>query len=139
MTLETELRRLKAVHAAFAAQGPASLPVWKALMADDFRLVSIDGKATPGLGFIAAQGSRDDALAYLWGIFDDWELVHYSPLHYLAEGDMIAVFGVCAYRHKHTDKVAQCSMADLWRFRDGLAVEVTDIFDTARAAAAAVP
>ncbi|MGD9502514.1 MAG: nuclear transport factor 2 family protein [Methyloceanibacter sp.] len=63
---------------------------------------------------------------------------HYTPQHFVCEGESIAMFGVCAYRHKGTGKTAECRIACLWRFRDGKAVEMTEIFDTARAVAAAI-
>jgi uncharacterized protein len=47
------------------------------------------------------------------------------------------MFGTCAYINKRTGKKAECNVAGLWRFENGQAIEFTDMFDTAIAAAAA--
>ena len=47
------------------------------------------------------------------------------------------MFGKCAYRNKKTGKTAECRIANLWKFENGKAVALTDVWDTALAAAAA--
>lgn len=137
--MQKNLARLKAAYAAWSEQGPNALPVWRDLLADDFVIRSVDGKAAPAVDFAVAKGTRDAALAYLWGIFDQWDMVHYTPGQYVAEGERIAVFSDCAFRNKATGKVAELRIANLWRFRDGRAVELVEAFDTAPALQAATP
>lgn len=137
--MQKNLARLKAAYAAWSEQGPNALPVWRDLLADDFVIRSVDGKAAPAVDFAVAKGTRDAALAYLWGIFDQWDMVHYTPGQYVAEGERIAVFSDCAFRNKATGKVAELRIANLWRFRDGRAVELVEAFDTAPALRAATP
>jgi len=54
----------------------------------------------------------------------DWEMIHYTPAEFLADGDRVAVFGTCAFRNRKTGKVAETHVANLWRFRDGRVVEI---------------
>jgi ketosteroid isomerase-like protein len=137
MSAREHLWKLKAGYAAWNDSLGDSLDVWREMMDERFRLTSID-ETSPGMGFAADRDTREDALDYLAAIFDEWEMVHYTPQTYVCEGDNIAVFGKCAYRYRRTGKVAECRIACLWRFKDGKAIEMTDIWDTAVAAAATV-
>jgi ketosteroid isomerase-like protein len=130
------LARLKAAYAAWNDRKGDSLDVWRELMDPGFRLTSW-GENTPGLEFSAPRSSREEALHYLSAILDDWAMIHYTPNHFVCEGDWIAMFGSCAYTHKRTGKSAECKIAGLWRFENGKAMELTDMFDSAVAAAAA--
>lgn len=134
-----DLARLKAAYAAWSERGPNALPVWRDLLADDFVISSVDGRTARAVEFAVERGSRDAALAYLWGIFDQWDMGHYTPETFVCEGDRIAVFASCAFRNKETGKVAEFRIANLWRFRDGRAVELVEVFDTAPALKAAKP
>jgi uncharacterized protein len=136
MAARENLQRLKAGYAAWHDRKGASLDVWREMMDERFSLLSMN-EGTPGLGFAVDRHSRDDALAYLGAIFQEWEMVHYTPETFVADDDNIAMFGTCAYRNKATGKVAECRIANLWQFRNGKAVAMTDIWDTAIAAAAA--
>ena len=107
-------------------------------MSESFRIASMDESA-PGLGFAQDSSSKPQSLAYLTGIFDDWEMVHYTPKTFVEEGNKIAMFGKCAYRHKKTRKTVECWIANLWEFRNGKLVSLIDVFDSAKAAAAATP
>ena len=72
-------------------------------------------------------------------ITKDWSMVHWTPETYVAEGERVAVFGTCAWTSKATGKVADVRIAHLWQFENGAAVSLTEIFDSARAVAAATP
>ena len=56
---------------------------------------------------------------------------------FIADGDRVAVIGHCSWTNKRTGKVAESAKVDIWRFRDGKAVEFHEFFDTAAVAAAA--
>ncbi|MGE0501252.1 MAG: nuclear transport factor 2 family protein [Rhizobiaceae bacterium] len=136
--MEEELVALKAAYKAWGERGWYALDVWRDLMDEEFTIhTTVDG-TTPGLAFAAERNGRNEALIYLSGIFEDWDMVHYTPEHYLCQAPMIAMFGRCAYRHKKTGRVADCAIACLWRFENGRAVAFTEVFDTARAARAAI-
>lgn len=137
--MQRDLARLKAAYAAWSEKGPNALPAWRELLADDFVIRSVDGRTAPAVEFAVERGCRDAALAYLWGIFDQWDMGHYTPEAFVCEGDRIAVFADCAFRNKETGKVAEFRIANFWRFRDGRAVELVEVFDTAPAMKAAKP
>jgi ketosteroid isomerase-like protein len=64
-------------------------------------------------------------------------MVHWTPETFVGDGDQIAMFGRCGWRHQTTNKVADIAIAHLWTFKEGKAVEVKEIFDSARVVAAA--
>ena len=133
---QDNLTRLKAGYAAWHDRKGDSLDIWREMMDEGFTLASMD-ESTPGLGFAVDRHSRDESLAYLGAIFDEWEMVHYTPETFVDGGDNIAMFGKCAYRNKKTGKLCECRIANLWTFRDGKATSLTDVWDTAIAATAA--
>lgn len=135
---ENNLARLKAIYAAWHDRKGDCLDLFRDIMADQIVLRSMD-ENQPGLAFATDCCTRDQALGYLGGIFRDWDMEYYTPDHYLADGDRIAVFGRCGYRNKATGKLADCRIATMWRFEGDKAVEFIDIFDSARAVAAATP
>jgi ketosteroid isomerase-like protein len=139
MSTEHNLAKLKAAYAAWNDHKGASLDVFRELMDENIRLTNW-GEEADALPFAAApRGSREAALQYLGEILNDWTMIHYTPQQFVCEGDHIAMFGTCAWTNKATGKQAACKVAGLWRFKDGKAVEFTDMFDTAVAAAAATP
>ena len=111
---------------------------WVDLMADDVEMRSVADGA-PGMTFSAPRKGKAAAHGYFAALDAEWEMLHYTVHDLIADGDRVAVFGVCAYRNRKTGKTAETHVANRWRFRDGLAVEFFELYDTARAFAAASP
>lgn len=134
------LTRLKNLYVAWDATKGDCRDVFARILADKVSLGSMD-ESQPGLAFAAdrIEVGREEALDYFAAIFVEWEMEFYRPIHFVAEGDRIAMFGECAYRNRATRKVAECRIACLWRFEGAQAVEFIDVFDSARAVAAATP
>ena len=64
----------------------------------------------------------------------------HAALHvdeFIAQGDSVVARGSTAWVNKKTGKKAETPKVDFWRFRDGMAVEFYEYFDTACVAAAA--
>lgn len=115
-----------------------SVATWVAIMADDIQMRSVADGA-PGMEFSAKRAGKAAAHGYFSALEADWEMLHYTVHDIIAYGDRVAVFGVCAFRNRKTGKTAETHVANRWRFRDGLAVEYFELYDTAKAFAAAVP
>lgn len=133
---ESDLERLKATYQAWH-DSKGDKDVWLNVMGDDVCIRSMD-ETSPGLEFAKDRFSRQEAVDYLGGILDAWSMIHWTPETFVCEGDLIAMFGRCAWTSKTTGKSADVRIAHLFRSRDGKVVEMTEIFDSARAAAAAV-
>lgn len=136
--MATNLERLEEAYRAWHDTKGGSAQVWAALMADRFQFKSVD-EDKPGLAFSRDSVSRDEAVARLSAIFDDWTMLHYSPSTYVDDGKRIAVFGTCGFRHRGTGKDAEVLIGCLWEFEGDKAISLTEIFDSAAAVAAATP
>lgn len=133
------LKNLKAAYRAWSKSGTtANLGPLESLMANSFHIASMD-ESTPGLAFAKDRTTKTESLAYLTGIFKEWTMVHYTPKTFVEQGNKIAMFGKCAYEHNKTKKRVECWIANLWEFRNGKLVSLIDVFDSAKAAAAATP
>jgi uncharacterized protein len=135
------LERMKSFYALWnetKAKGE-SIDVLSGLLADRVHVASMDD-SQPGLSFASERTApRSEALLYFTGITEQWEMVHFTAEHVFGEGDRIAMFGRCAWRNKATGKVAECRIANYFRFDGDRIVEFIDVFDSARDAAAATP
>ena len=132
------LERLKSAYRNWSETRGQSAGDWIELMADDVRLRSAaDG--SPGMKFSAPRDGKEAAKTYFAALGDEWEMVYHHADEFLVDGDRVAVFGRCAFRHRGTGKVAESFLNHRWRFRGGLAVEYAEFYDTARAFAAATP
>lgn len=137
MSESENLANLQAVYAEWAKGGSEpNFGQLEELMADDFSIVSMD-EAAPGLSFAVDSDSKAASLAYLTGIFKQWDMEYFRPEHYVAQGDRVAMFGWCKFRHKVSKHSAECRIANLWTFRDGKLTSLIEVFDSAKAVAAA--
>ena len=50
-----------------------------------------------GLEFACDQHSKEGAVAYISAILEGWDMVHFSPETFVEQGDLIAMFGGCAW------------------------------------------
>ncbi len=134
----TNTDRLKAAYKVWNDKKAQDGSAWLDLMSDKVRITSMasDAKA---LAFAAERSSRDEAVAYMTALTKDWSMVHWTPETFVSEGNRVAVFGTCAWTSKATGKVADVRIAHLWEFEGEQAVSLTEIFDSARAVAAATP
>jgi ketosteroid isomerase-like protein len=111
---------------------------WLNLMADDVKVRSITAGA-PGVAFTKANDGKAEAAQYFAGLAADWEMIHFTPTEFIAQGDRVVVLSTCAFRYRKTGKVAESPKADVFRFRDGWVVEFFEFFDTAQVLAATRP
>jgi ketosteroid isomerase-like protein len=115
-----------------------SVTEWFAMMADDVKLRSVADGAE-GMEFSAPRDGKAALEGYFAALAADWEMVYHAADQFLADGDMIVVFGRCAFKHRRTGKTAETPLIHRWLFRDGLVAEFYEYYDTARAFAAATP
>ena len=57
-------------------------------------------------------------------------MIHYTPSYFVEEGDRIVMVGSMAWRNRHTKAMFETLKADFWPFKDGLAVEFLEMYDT---------
>ena len=89
--------------------------------------------------FASQYDNREVLRGYFKGLLAEWSMNFYDVKQYIAQDDMVVMQGVCSWTHKATGKICETPKVDIWRFRDGKAVEFYEMFDTAAAFAAAPP
>lgn len=99
---------------------------------------SVPRGATP-MSFARDYDNREVLRGYFNGLLEQWSMNFFDVNRYIADGDMVVMQGVCSWTHKATGKTCETPKVDIWRFRDGKAVEFYEMFDTAAAFAAATP
>jgi ketosteroid isomerase-like protein len=129
---------LKEAYAQWADHKGSDCECWMSIMADDASLRSLANGA-PETEFTTRRNSKAEIRGYLEGLTRDWEMVNFDMNDFVADGDRVVVIGRVAWRNKVTGKVADTPKVDIWRFRDGKAIDYAEFYDTARAFAAATP
>jgi ketosteroid isomerase-like protein len=136
MSSETNLAKLKSAYAAWHDTKGGSADQWLGLFSDEVRVKSVNDE-TAGLSWAGECCSRNEAVSYLTGLLEAWQMEHFTPETFVADGDQIAMFGHCAWVFKATGKRVETPVSHLWTFSDGEVVALIEIFDSAKAAAAA--
>ncbi len=96
-----------------------------------------DGRAP--MEFAARYQNREVLRGYFKGLLDQWSMNYYEVKQFIAQGDMVVMRGECSWTNKATGKKVTTPKVDIWRFRDGKAIEFHELFDTAAAFQAATP
>lgn len=109
--------------------------VWADLIDERINWRSV-GSEHGGLNWARTRTSKADALDHLASISREWDMVYYKPKTIIREGNRVAMFGATKWTFKATGKGAEAMICHFWRFRNGKAIELVEIFDTARAVAA---
>lgn len=130
------LKIVEDVYSTWSKQGEGSFQAFMNLLADDVQWHSA-GRGDRGMEFTRRRSSKQDVFAYFLGLQQDWEMQHYTPEHFVAQGDWVVMRGTCSWRHRRTNKVCNTPKADFFRLRNGKVVEFHEFFDTAAAFAAA--
>jgi len=111
---------------------------WLELMTDDVSFRSLAGGRPEGksaMGFNHDNTNRAAVEAYFAAMANEWEMVHFRPTEFIAQGDRVAVLGECAWKSKRTGQVAESPFAQFFTFRDGRIAAIVEMFDTATAVA----
>jgi ketosteroid isomerase-like protein len=82
---------------------------------------------------------KSDFLSYIAGLTTDWEMIFYRIDEYLAQDDRVVAIGSTSWRNKRTGKIVLTPKVDIWRMKDGKAVQFSEFYDTAKLIAAAQP
>jgi ketosteroid isomerase-like protein len=109
---------------------------WFGIIHDDIKLNSLPG-GHPPLEFSAPRKGVEELKAYLDSLTSDWSMNFHRFDEFIADGDRVVAVGHVSWTNKRTGKTVESPKVDVWRFRDGKAVEFNEFFDTAKAAAAA--
>jgi ketosteroid isomerase-like protein len=139
MTVEQDnVALLREAYVGWNANKGCDVTCWMSVIHDDFKLASLADGA-PEVPFTVPRNGREQVLEYLEGLNRDWEMVYCDIDDFVAQGDRVVAMGRTAWRHRGTGKVTESPKIDVWRIRDGKAVEFAEFYDTASMYAAATP
>ncbi|HVL14516.1 MAG TPA: nuclear transport factor 2 family protein [Gemmata sp.] len=138
MAVEELVAKIRAAYKRWHDTRGHSVADWTDLMADDVKIRSVADGAD-GMKFSAPRDGIDAATGYFSALADEWEMIHHTVEELLVDGDRVAAFGRCAFKNLRTGKTADTPFAHRWRLRDGRIAEYFEIYDTAKAFAAATP
>jgi ketosteroid isomerase-like protein len=128
--------KLRRAYQAWDETRGASVQQWLELLADDVVIRSL-AENEPSLEFAERRRGRAQAEQYFAALAKEWEMIYFSVDEFISEGDRVVAIGRCAWRHRRTGKSVESPKVDIWRFRDGKATEVFELYDTAKAFEAA--
>lgn len=116
----------------WSESGGASVEHWLDMAADDISLQLLGdiGGPAPARGKAALR-------AYLGAVNDHWRMLAYDVTETIAQGERVVAIIDSAWLNRHTGQTGRLRMVNIWRIRDGRAVEFTEFYDTALAMAAA--
>jgi len=130
MTENPNVTRLRQCYADWDTSHGANPEVWSAILAEDCTLSSPGaGRTGPELPVIGR--CRADAISYLSDFTKDWEMEYYRIDEYICDGDRVVAIGSTAWKNKATGKRCESPKVDIWSFRDGKAVSISEYYDTA--------
>jgi len=98
---------------------------------DDIRWENPEAPQVPNNG--ATEG-KDNVKALFTDLFNHWSAFSLTADEYIDGGDTVVVLSHAEATAKETGKDVKLPFVHVWRFRDGKAVEVLALSDTALAA-----
>lgn len=108
------------------------------ICAEEISWVSLAGGVTP-LSFTAEGVGKSDVRNYFHGLLAAWRMDYYKVDYFVAEDDRVVMVGTTKWTNKETGKACETPKIDVWRFRDGRAIEFFEHYDTAQMLDAARP
>ncbi|MEM9707531.1 MAG: nuclear transport factor 2 family protein [Pseudomonadota bacterium] len=125
--------RLREAFAAWAADGGASIGMWRDYMHDDIRLFSLaDGET--GLQFTRQRRGYSQVVVYLEGLIANFRMNSWEIFETVSEGDRVVGIGRCGWTHRITGKSFLSPIVVVTRWRDGKMTEYGEYYDTAQVA-----
>jgi ketosteroid isomerase-like protein len=79
--------------------------------------------------FATQYDNREVLRGYFKGLLEQWTMNFYEVKQFIAQGDMVVMQGFCSWTNKATGKTVETPKVDIWRFRDGKAVEFYELSD----------
>jgi len=132
------VQRLRSAYARWADQKGGDPECWLESAAEDAALHSLADGA-PEMQFTRPRTTKTEIRRYFEELTRDWEMISHEMNEFIVQGDRVVVLGEVEWRNRATRKAARTRKVDVWRFRDGRAVEFEEFYDTARVFAAARP
>jgi ketosteroid isomerase-like protein len=136
--MATNAEKLRVAYQAWGDSKGQRLEPFLEFIGEDFVMRSVAAQPS-GLQFAGVTDGPSRLVEAMQTLLRHWSMDFYRVETLISEGDEVAMFGRCGYTFKDTRKSVDTPIANLWRFRNGKAYECIEIFDSAKAAMAAMP
>ena len=112
-----------------------STDAWLSLLAEDMR-AHLLGAATGSTKGPSPGSGKAQFRDYLASVDQNWEMLDYKLADTIAQDERVAAIIHTSWRNRATGRAIDVVMVNIWRFRDGKAVEFSEFYDTAHALSA---
>ncbi|MDF7777747.1 nuclear transport factor 2 family protein [Sphingomonas sp. AOB5] len=126
---QTPAERIRHAYARWAESKGASADLFLDLMADDI-VCSSALSPHEDHPLAKARTGKEFARDYLESLPLNLDMIDYPTDEIVDGGDTVVWIGRCSWRERATGKETSTVKVDVWRFRDGKAVSVLEMFDT---------
>lgn len=120
---------LKRAYAEWGRSKGTNPQVWVDLVGDDFELFSIGG-GRDGAEFSATCTCPEDVHRYFSSLAADWEMQYCRMEEFIADGDRVVALGRHEWKNRRTGKSVETAKCDVFRFRNGRIVAVSEFYDS---------
>lgn len=128
MTAQTDAN-IETVKAIYAALQTGNWDAYGEFLADD--CVLHEAMSLPYGGTFIGRDAIVRATQFIFGTYDNFQ---FSVLNWLAGGDEVGVHVFLTGMGRKTGRLFACPLVEMWRLRNGKAVEIRPFyFDSARA------
>lgn len=126
---QTPAQRVRHAYLRWAETRGESADLFLDLMADDVRCTSAlsPDEDHP---LAAERVGKEFARDYLESLPLNLDMISYTTEEVVDGGDTVVWIGHCSWRERASGKETSTRKVDVWRFRDGSAVSVLEMFDT---------
>ena len=126
---QTNADRVRHAYAQWHETRGASPEAFLDMMHEDVRMKTNLGP--PDLHPLAQERSGiENARDYLVSLVLHLDMLEFPTEEVVAEGDTVVWIGSCSWRDRKSGEAVTTAKVDIWRFRDGKAVSVMEMFDT---------
>lgn len=135
---EAPVGDLEAAYRIWSESGGRRSELWDDLLSEQVNFRTV-GQPKRGFSFAYARQTKREVVNYLTRLTEDWDMVYFRPERFLADGPRVAMMGMASWRNRATGRICEVLVAHFWRFRDGRAVEIVEVFDSFRVMEAMTP
>ncbi|RJF94100.1 nuclear transport factor 2 family protein [Sphingomonas cavernae] len=99
------------------------------MMAPEIEMRTVMAPDTPD-PIAGATIGIDAARGYFDALARDWEMIGFPTEQVVSDGDTVVWIGRCHWRYRSTGEEVETPKIDIWRFHDGKAVHLLEMFDS---------
>lgn len=132
---QANIALLKRAYAVWHASKGQDASVWYSLVAPVF-FMNLRSRGAEHVGFTAKIATHADLDRFFAELASNWSMNFYRVDRYVARGEVVVTIGECSFTNRKTGKAVITPKVDLYKFCNGMIVEVSEVYDTAEVAAA---